>query len=226
MKSTQISALVNKYKSRLEDFPPYRKNDTLYFRRTDTNQEILYLKSTCDELRHGLTNYEELLDEIKKLNFDHASAKEAVIYAIKYEATRKVYHTQRKWVKKYYDSLIVNIKGHRTLQEAKEENDQLQTKINSLRKLRDTLLAQVKQKDEEIKNLQQQVNKYIKLWQQYEQKLEAEKAHREQLGRNNKSLGAYKGLYNKEKKKTETLKQKIKLLNGKIKTLEQQLQIK
>ena len=177
-------------------------------------------------MRHGLTNYEQLLDEIKKLNFDHASAKEAVIYAIKYEATRKVYHTQRKWIKKYYDSLIVNIKEHKKLKDAKKENDRLQTKINSLRKLRDTLLAQVKQKDEEIKNLQQQVNKYIKLWQQYEKKLEAEKARREQLGRNNKSLGPYKGLYNKEKKKTETLKQEIKLLNNRIKILEQQLQIK
>ena len=126
MKSTQILALVNKYKSCLEDFPPYKKNDTLYFRRTDTNEEILYLKATCDELRHGLTNYEQLLDEIKKLNFDHASAKEAVIYAIKYEATRKVYHTQRKWIKNYYDSLIINIKEHKNLQNAKEENDRLQ----------------------------------------------------------------------------------------------------
>ncbi len=240
MKSTQISALVNKYKSRLEDFPPYPKNDTLYFRRTDTNREILYLKATCDELRHGLTNYEELLDEIKKLNFDHASAKEAVIYAIKYEAARKVYHTQRKWIKKYYDSLIVSIKEHETLKKAKEDNDKLQTKIisleedndklqikiTSLEKKRDTLLIQVKQKDEEIKILQQQVNKYIKLWQQYEKKLNAEKIRREQLGKNNKSLGVYKGLYNKEKKKTEALKQEIKLLNNKIKILEQQLQIK
>jgi chromosome segregation ATPase len=197
----------------------------LYFRRTDTNQEIKYLEATCDELRHGLTNYEQLLDEIKKLNFDHASAKEAVIYEIKYEATRKVYHTQRKWIKKYYDSLIVSIKEHKTLQEAKEENDRLITKITSLEKDRNTLLAQVKQKDEEIKNLQQQVNKYIKLWQQYEKKLEAEKARREQLGKNNKSLGAYKGLYNKEKKKTEALKQEIELLNDKIKILEQQLKI-
>lgn len=197
----------------------------MYFRRTDTNQEIKYLEATCDELRHGLTNYEQLLDEIKKLNFDHASAKEAVIYEIKYEATRKVYHTQRKWIKKYYDSLIVSIKEHKTLQEAKEENDRLITKITSLEKDRNTLLAQVKQKDEEIKNLQQQVNKYIKLWQQYEKKLEAEKARREQLGKNNKSLGAYKGLYNKEKKKTEALKQEIELLNDKIKILEQQLKI-
>jgi chromosome segregation ATPase len=225
MKSAQISALANTYKSRLEDFPPYEKNSALYFRRTDNNQEILYLKATCDELRHGLTNYEKLLDEIKKLNFDNASAKEAVIYAIKYEATRKVYHTQRKWIKKYYDSLIVNIKEHKTLQEAKEENDELQIKITSLEKLRDTLLAQVKQKDEEIQDLQQQVNKYIKLWQQYEKKLEAEKARREQLGKNNKSLGAYKGLYNQEKKKTEILKQEIKLLKDKIKTIEQQLEI-
>lgn len=226
MKSTQILAVVNKYKSRLEDFPPYKKNDTLYFQRTDTNKQIKYLEATCDELRHGLTNYEQLLDEIKKLNFDHASAKEAVIYAIKYEATRKVYHTQRKWIKKHYEFLIVSIKNHKILQEVKEENNRLQTKISSLINLRDTLVAQVKQKDEEIKKLQQQVNKYIKLWQQYEKKLEAEKARREQLGKNNKSLGAYKGLYNKEKKKTETLKQEIKLLNNRIKILEQQLQIK
>ncbi len=225
MKSTQISALVNKYKSRLEDFPPYRKNDTLYFRRTDTNQEILYLKSTCDELRHGLTNYEELLDEIKKFNFDHASVKEAVIYAIKYEATRKVYHTQRKWIKKYYDSLIVSLKEHKSLQDAKKENDKLQNRINSLEKLRNTLLTQVKQKDEEIKNLQQQVNKYIKLWQQYEKKLEAEKARREQLGKNNQSLGAYKSHYLRQKKKIAYLNQEIKLLKNRIKSLEKKCKL-
>jgi DNA repair exonuclease SbcCD ATPase subunit len=225
MKASHLATLVNQYKNRLEDRPPYKKDGQLYFRRTDGDREVLYLQATCDELRHGLTNYEQLLMEIKKLNFDHDSAKEAVIYAIKFEATRKVYQTQKKWIKVYYDSLIVNIENHSLLKEAKQENEQIKIKLDALEKNKDLLLSQVQQKDAEIKNLQQEVKKYIALWQQYEKKLEKEKARREELAKNNMSLGSYKGHFNKAQKKIKEMKQEIETLKTTIKKLEKQIEI-
>jgi chromosome segregation ATPase len=227
MKSTQLRALIDQYKLRLEDYPPYEKDGKLYFRRTDTDQEILYLRATCDELRHGLTNYEQLLGEIKTHNFDHASAKDAIIYAIKYEATRKVYHTQRQQLSKYYESLITKLKQSKKIEikAHPEEVQNLQKRIEHFQAAQDSLLTQVKRKDEEVKGLQRQVNEYIKLCEKYEKELASEKARREKLGTNNKSLGAYKGLYNREKKKTDELKHEIQSLREKIASLERQLEV-
>lgn len=225
MKSSQIRGVIEQYKLRLEDYLPYEKDGKLYFRRTDTKQEILYLRATCDELRHGLTNYEKILDEIKARNFDHASAKDAVIYAIKYEATRRIYHTQRQQLSEYYESLINALKQSKGIQVKTypEDAKKIQERIEHLQRVKEILLDQVKRKDEEIKNLQRQVDEYIKICEKYENELAVEKLKREKLGKNNQSLGAYKGLYNREKKKTDGLRQEIQRLEGEIIQLEKKL---
>ncbi|ASC71657.1 hypothetical protein XM38_026110 [Halomicronema hongdechloris C2206] len=223
--SSQIRVLIEKFKLRLEDFPPYERDGKLYFRRTDTGKEISYLKATCDELRHGLTNYETLLAEIKTLSFKHSSIRDAVIYAIKYEATRKVYHTQRIELRRYYNALIARLKKGKIIELRKisGKDKKTQEEIEHLENIRDALLAQVKQKDNEIRSLQKQVNEYIGLCEKYARDWSKEKSRRELLGRNNKSLGAYKGLYGQEKKKTAALKQEIQRLRAHIASLEQQL---
>lgn len=238
MKATKIKLLVHEYQSRLIIRAPYEKHGQLYFRRTDTSKEILYLEASCDELRHGLTNYEQLLDEVKARNFDRPSVKEAIIYALQAQATKQVFHAQKQWIKEYYTSLIEKAKkgqGSRKNKQFKQPHKALQQKIKQLS-------AELKRKNELIETFQQKVNEYVKRCEQHEddmiqknfliaklkQRNEEDIAQKNsriaKLEKHNKSLSVYQSRYDKASKKNKQMEREIKQLNEKIKTLARKIQ--
>ncbi|NJK37902.1 MAG: hypothetical protein HC835_16335 [Oscillatoriales cyanobacterium RM2_1_1] len=209
MDAIKTRRLVERLSQKIEEYQPYEKAGKLYFRRADIDQEILYFQATCDELRHGLTNYEKLLSKVKMSSVDQAT-KVALIYEIKYETTRRTYYTQRNKLNAYYKSLVERIDQRRKVDIqnlAIEQQAKLQTEIDRSEQLKASLYAQIQSKDEDVNLLKVQCDKY-------QIELEAERDRRRELARNNQSLGAYKSLYLREKQKTQKLKQDLQLLQN------------
>ena len=84
----------------IEIFPPFEHEGQMMILDTAINKPVLYVTATCDQLRHGTTNYEdELLPQIKGVGYPY-SWKEAILNTVKYQTTRKAFKQQRAWILK------------------------------------------------------------------------------------------------------------------------------
>ncbi|MGF1480179.1 MAG: hypothetical protein ACFB4I_11915 [Cyanophyceae cyanobacterium] len=83
---------------KIEIFPPFEHEGQVCILDTRFNQPTPYVTATCDQLRHGTTNYEdELLPAIKATDYPF-SWKEAVLNTVKYQATRRAFKAQHEWI--------------------------------------------------------------------------------------------------------------------------------
>jgi DNA repair exonuclease SbcCD ATPase subunit len=211
-----LPEIIQHWKDRIVCHPPTGKGIDAYIINSTTGDRVKYIEANCDSLRHNATNYDRLLIEIKT---KHTGIhKEAILNTIKYEATRRAFKTQHQWINESYQSLIKEAKNSENNSFHQQNLDrQMIAQINHLNKLiaiRDRELKQLKSECKgELKELQAA---YKKLQRQLKQ----EQKLRIQLGKSNKSLGAYKGQFRQAQKKITLLKEENKNLKSQIKLLE------
>ena len=193
----ELDQLMKIIKNKIEVREPYKKDNELYFRRTDDQQEIPYLEANPDNLRHGLTNYEQLLRKVKKLQLSY-NDQEALIYFLKHEATRKVQHQQsqktRLWMKEVKETYAQEIKKLKQeisnlTQQISNLTQQISNFIQENLKFKDDndLLAQkkkeqdelIKQKDEAIEKLKSELEAVKQKSEQQREEFEKDKQESE-----------------------------------------------
>ena len=95
-----LAAEIIYWVNRIEIFPPFKHEGQNCILDTLNNCPTLYMTATCDQLRHGATNYEdELLSEIKATGYSF-TWKEAILNTVKYDATRRAFKAQHAWILK------------------------------------------------------------------------------------------------------------------------------
>ncbi len=166
MKRAELRKKIEKYNNQIEIQQPYEKDGELYIQRTDNQREILYLEASCDELRHGLSNYEALLELVKKEYFRNASEKDAVIYALKYESTRFVWHEQRNILKQYFNGYHDNYQReqrkiesiNREMQILRDKKEKLKQDLVDFKARKNKLELEVRALKAEISQLKQEID--------------------------------------------------------------------
>ena len=95
-----LAAEIIHWVDRIELFPPFKHEGQNCILDTLKNRPTPYVTATCDQLRHGATNYEdELLPEIKATGYPF-TWKEAILNTVKYDATRRAFKAQHAWILK------------------------------------------------------------------------------------------------------------------------------
>ncbi len=203
-----LQEIIQFWKDRIVCHPPRGEGKDAYIINSSSGDRLKYIEANCDSLRHNATNYDRLLTEIKA---KHTGIyKEAILNTIKYEATRRAFKTQHQWIHESYQGLVKEVKSQNF-------DRQMVAKIESLNKL-------LAIRDRELQDLKSQCKGGLqdlqKQYKKLQRQLAKEQKRRQQLGINNKSLGAYKSHFHKAQKKIAVLKQENRHLKKQVKLLE------
>lgn len=185
---------------------PQGQGREAYLTDTSTGDPVKYIDANCDCLRHNATNYERLLKEIKK---EYSGAlKEAILHALKYEATRRAYKRQKQWIEQLHEKELLDLKSKdgKQSKEVRELKQLLEQRSRELNALREDSHQRARAEAEKLFAELSKENTVLR--KQYL----AEQKRREELGKNNKSLGAYKGLFNRANRDKLALKEEVKHL--------------
>jgi len=203
-----LQEVIQGWKDRIVCHPPRGEGAEAYIINSSSGDRVKYIEANCDSLRHNATNYDRLLIEIK--NKHTGIYKEAVLNTIKYEVTRRAFKAQHEWIHNSYQGLINNVKTNNF-------DRQMLVKIDSLNKI-------AAQRDRELKKLKSQCKGGLQelqvAYKKLQRQLANEQKRRQKLGISNKSLGAYKGHFNRAKKKISVLKTENKDLQSQVNLLE------
>jgi RNA polymerase sigma factor (sigma-70 family) len=181
----QLDEFMKKFWARIEVYEPYKKNNQLYVKRKDNNHEFLYYEANPDILRHSLTNYDKLLQEVKELELSY-NDQEALIFALKYEATRKVGHKQSQitslWIKEVKKRFAQEVKKLKKqisnlTQQISNLTQQISNLIQENINLKKEQYELIQQKDETIQKLKRELEAVEQ--KSEKQKQEFEKAEKE-----------------------------------------------
>lgn len=203
-----LQEVIQAWKDRIICHPPQGQGKDAYLINSSSGDRLKYIEANCDSLRHNATNYDRLLTEIKAKY--KGIYREAILNTIKYETTRRAFKTQHQWIKDSHLNLIEQVKQQNV-------DIQMMAQLNNLNKL-------LQLRDRELNTLKTQckggLQELQKQYKKLQRQLEKEKKRRQQLGVSNKSLGAYKGHFNRAQKKIAVLKQENSNLKKQVKLLE------
>jgi hypothetical protein len=203
-----LQEVIQGWKDRIVCHPPCGEGAEAYMINSSSGDRVKYIEANCDSLRHNATNYDRLLIEIK--NKHTGIYKEAILNTIKYEVTRRAFKAQHEWIHNSYQGLINNVKTNNF-------DRQMLVKIDSLNKI-------LAQRDRELRKLKSECKGGLQELQVAYKKLQRqfakEQKRRQKLGISNRSLGAYKGHFNRAQKKIAVLKTENKDLQTQVNLLE------
>jgi hypothetical protein len=223
-----------------KDHPQYQ-----YWRdRVRLTNRVLLLAAEdrpIPELRHCCTNYDELLrtPEFKALT---GADRVAAYHALHYTATVKPLRHREYQVAEQRNQLLEKKtkfeKAQKELklllqQKALQDAEQVEY-IKRLEDINKKLTQEGQHWDsandviktagielrEQCDRIRQDYEDAIAKIKKLEKDLATEKGHRTKLAKNNQSLGAYKGHFNRQKAKTEALLQEVWVLRSKLKTIQ------